>query len=138
MGAGKSEEPEEENSEKKEETVEAEVTLAGKRGDWESTLNVEDTLGDTTMDTTMEYVDQGESGAISCVAQRTRSHTEEMRERTAKTRKMNLSQLMDKYTEMKEEENKSQMNESHEMQQHGAVDSLTLPTYQKEAELKDL
>merc|ERR1711913_261017 len=98
--AGKSEEPEEENNEKKEETIETEVTLTGKSGDWESTLNVEDTLGDTTMDTTMEYVDQGESGAISCVAQRTRSHTEEMREKTVETMKMNLSQLMDKYADM--------------------------------------
>ena len=30
------------------------------------------------------------------------------------------------------------MEESCEMPKHGAVDSLTLPTYQKEAELKDL
>merc|ERR1711874_301133 len=116
---------------------EVETSLAGKSEEWDTTLNVEETLGDTTMDTTMEYSELGDTGARSCVAQRTRSHTEEMREKTAETRKLNLSRLKEKYTEMKEEKERSQMEESWEVLGHEAIDSLNLPAYQKEADLKD-
>ena len=114
--------------------MEVETSLTGNSEGWESTRNVEETLGDTTMDTTM---DESELGARSCVAQRTRSHTEEMREKTAETRKLNLSKLREMYTEMREKKDKLQMEVSWELLEHGAIDSLNLPAYQKKADLDD-
>ena len=56
--SGNSDVPEGDTREKKEEVETDEVTLTGKSGDWDSTLNVDDTL----VDTTMEYDDQEEPG----------------------------------------------------------------------------
>ena len=69
------------------------------------------------------------------MAQRTRSHTEILREKTAKTRQVNLSELVERYIEMKEDKDKTKMDESWEVLPHKAVDSLSLPT---KAELKDM
>merc|ERR1711913_213816 len=51
--------------------VEAETSLTENSEMWEPTPNGHEALEDTTLDSTIEQ------GARSCVAQRTRSHTEE-------------------------------------------------------------
>merc|ERR1711913_224375 len=53
---------------------------------WEPTPNGQEALEDT-MDSTVEQ------GARSCVAQRTRSHTEELREKMEENRSLNISKL---------------------------------------------
>ena len=79
----------------------------------EDSHNVEDTSWETTLgDTTSQ-----EGGAKSCVAQRTRSHTGEMR-------KMNLTELMDIFP--------TSMENSFEIIETNAVDSLNLPRPEKE------
>ena len=70
----------------------------------------------------MEYTDLQDDGAMSCVAQRTRSHTEEMR-------KDNLTQLVEGFSLSM---NASSMEDSFEVIQPNAADSLTLPRYNKE------
>ena len=98
-----------------------EVTLAEKSVKKVSAQDVED----ASCETTLEYTDLQGSGAMSCVAQRTRSHTEEMR-------KDNLSQLVEGFSL-----NDTSMENSFEIIQHAAADSLSLPRYNKEGLDKD-
>ena len=62
----------------------AEVTLTEKSADRVSAQDIED----ISCETTLEYTNLQGDGALSCVAQRTRSHTVEMR-------KNNLTQLLE-------------------------------------------
>ena len=91
------------------------TTLAGNSvaGDEDESLNVEDTLWDTTA----EYTIVQEGGAKSCVAQRTRSRTEELR-------RLNMTELMDACTQA--------LEESYEVIDHNAMDSLNLPRHERE------
>merc|ERR1711874_693569 len=125
--SGKSGKPlEEESAEpsRVEDSMEVETSLTVNSEEWDSTRNEQETLGDTSMDSTL---DESEQGARSCVAQRTRSHTEEMREKIEQTRKMNLSKLKEMYSELREEKDKSKMDTSWELVENGANDSLGLP-----------
>merc|ERR1711913_52251 len=71
-------------------------------------------MGDTTT----------EQGARSCVAQRTRSHTEILREQIEENRSQNISKLNKIMKDLKEEENT-------EKKGYKANDSLALPAYKK-------
>merc|ERR1712237_283755 len=64
---------------------------------WEPTPNGQEALEDT-MDSTVEQ------GARSCVAQRTRSHKEEIREKMEANRSMNISKLNKIFKDLKDEE----------------------------------
>merc|ERR1711874_652518 len=77
--------------------MEAETSLDENSEVWEPTPNWQETLEDT-MDTTTEQ------GARSCVAQRTRSHTEILREQIEENRSQNISKLNKIIKDMKEEE----------------------------------
>merc|ERR1711913_125598 len=85
---------------------------------WEPTPNGQEALEDT-MDTIIEQ------GARSCVAQRTRSHTEILREKMEENRSLNISRLNKIIKDMKEEE------ENTEKTGYKANDSLALPAYKK-------
>ena len=92
----------------------ADYTLAEKSVEEDESHDVEDTLWETTVDNT----DSKEEGPISCVAHRTRSHTEDLR-------KNNLSQFLDDC-------NNTTMEESFEVIGDKASDSMTLKKYEKE------
>ena len=94
-----------------------EVTLAEKSVDKASAQDIEDVSCETTKEYTSPQID----GALSCVAQRTRSHTVEMR-------KNNLTQLL---AGLSLSLNLS-MEDSFEILSSNAVDSMTLPRYNKE------
>merc|ERR1711874_679256 len=66
-----------------------------------------------------------EQGARSCVAQRTRSHTEELREKMEESRSLNISKLNKIIKDMKEED------DNIEKKDNKANDSLALPAYRK-------
>ena len=72
---------------------------------------------DTSCETTQEFTNQQNMGALSCVANRTRTHTEEMR-------KENLTQLVGSFSMLL---NSSSLEESFEVIQPVAADSLNLP-----------
>merc|ERR1711874_868339 len=97
--------------------MEAETSLDENSEVWEPTPNGQETLEDT-MDTTTEQ------GARSCVAQRTRSHTEILREQIEENRSQNISRLNKIMKDMKEEENTEKTG-------YKANDSLALPAYKK-------
>ena len=88
--SGKPIEEEQAEPNREEDSMEVEASLTVNSEEWDSTRNEQETLGDTSMDSTL---DESEQGARSCVAQRTRSHTEEMRDKIEQTRKLNLSKL---------------------------------------------
>merc|ERR1711874_818942 len=85
---------------------------------WEPTPNGQEALEDT-LDTTTEQ------GARSCVAQRTRSHTEILREKMEENRSLNISRLNKIFKDMKEEDDKTEKTDKK------ANDSLALPAYRK-------
>merc|ERR1711874_594732 len=85
---------------------------------WEPTPNGQEALEDT-MDTTVEQ------GARSCVAQRTRSHKDELREKMEENRSLNISKLNKIFKDMKEED------DNIEGKDNRANDSLALPAYRK-------
>merc|ERR1711913_101577 len=97
--------------------MEAETSLDENSEVWEPTPNGQETLEDT-MDTTTEQ------GARSCVAQRTRSHTEILREQMEENRSQNISRLNKIIKDMKEEEENTETG-------YKANDSLALPAYKK-------
>merc|ERR1711874_635321 len=98
--------------------MEAETSLDENSEVWEPTPNGQETLEDT-MDTTTEQ------GARSCVAQRTRSHTEVLREKMEENRSLNISKLNKIIKDMKEEDDKTEKTDKK------ANDSLALPAYRK-------
>merc|ERR1711874_712892 len=85
--------------------VEIESSLTENSEVWEPTPNEHETLEDTTMDSTIEQ------GARSCVALRTRSHTEDIREKMEEARSMNISKLNKIFTEIKDEEDRSRLDQ---------------------------
>merc|ERR1711913_261996 len=92
---------------------EAETSLDENSEVWEPTPNGQETLDTTT-----------EQGARSCVAQRTRSHTEILREQMEENRSQNISRLNKIIKDMKEEEENTETG-------YKANDSLALPAYKK-------
>merc|ERR1711874_844027 len=115
-------------------SMEVETSLSENSEERDPTPNEHDMLGDTSMDST---VDERNQGARSCVAQRTRSHTEEMREKIEQTRLLNLSKLKEIYTEIKDEKDKSRLEISWDCKKNEANDSLGLPAYQINTELDE-
>ena len=100
-------------------TIEVESAMEGTVND-----NIVDTITtqdiyDAACETTRDYTKAKEEYIMSCIAQRTRSRTAEMR-------KYNLSQLLavDSWDEI--------MEDDYEIVASKAVDSLTLPKYNKE------
>ena len=89
------------------------TTLTGNSEVEDESQDVEDTSWETTLEDTVLQ----ERGAISCVAHRTRSHTEEMR-------KLNLTQLMGGCS--------LSLEESFEIIEPKAADSLSLPRPNKD------
>ena len=92
----------------------ADYTLADKSVEEEKSHDVEDASWETTIDKT----DYREEGPISCVAHRTRSHTEDLR-------KSNLSQFLEGC-------NNTTMEGSFEVIGEKASDSMTLPRFDRE------
>merc|ERR1711913_156708 len=91
---------------------------------WEPTPNGHEALEDT-LDSTVEQ------GARSCVAQRTRSHKEVIREKMEADRSLNISKLNKIFTELKNEGDRSRLERSMEEKDNKANDSLALPAYKK-------
>merc|ERR1711874_507900 len=106
-------------------SMEVESSLSENSEAWDPTPNEHETLEDTSMDSTTEQ------GARSCVAQRTRSHTEEVRDRIEQARTLNMSKLNKIFTEIKDEEDRSRLDVSWEVNRNEANDSLALPAYKK-------
>merc|ERR1711874_862253 len=130
MGINENGHPKEDKKEEEKETdptdsMEVESSLSENSEAWDPTPNEHETLEDTSMDSTIDQ------GARSCVAQRTRSHTEEVRDRIEQTRLLNMSKLKEIFTEIKDEEDKSRLEISWDDKNNGANDSLGLPAYQK-------
>merc|ERR1711874_670634 len=85
--------------------VEDNTSLAENSEVWEPTPNGHEALEDT-LDSTLEQ------GARSCVAQRTRSHKEVIREKMDADRSINISKLNKIFRELKNEEDRSRLERS--------------------------
>ena len=89
---------------------------------------------DTMMDTTVDFNESNIQK--SCIAQRTRSQTELLKEKATEAMRFNLSELKEKYEEMREVRDKSKIDDSWEYVPNKAIDSMNLPPAEAMEDLK--
>ena len=110
-------------------------SLAGNSEEWDTLQSDRPTDMSTLLDSTVGWNDSNLQK--SCIAQRTRSQTE-LREKASKTIESNISELGSRFEKMKEERNKSRLEDSWEFVTNRAKDSMCLHPDEAVKDLEDI